>query len=146
MTSRSPVDNNTLRRESTKIHRLHRRIDATEGSTKTKATAMQMHQASWEQLQRSLKTGPKSQSNQQVSPQQDPPEYKTTHSYPSEKTRVTRTTDEPLRGTSNAEEVARSPSSITALSNTSRPHKCGRQLPESIGPREDTIESSNSKE
>ena len=44
--SRPRIDSDTLRRESTKIHRLRRRIDATEGSARTKADAIQMHQTS----------------------------------------------------------------------------------------------------
>jgi hypothetical protein len=46
MTSQPRVNSDTLRRESTKIHRSRRRIDVTEGSTKIKADAMQMHQTS----------------------------------------------------------------------------------------------------
>ena len=46
ITSRPRVDSDALRRESTKIHRSRRRIDVTEGSTRTKADAMQMHQTS----------------------------------------------------------------------------------------------------
>jgi hypothetical protein len=46
ITSRPRVDSDALRREPTNIHRSRRRIDVTEGSTRTKADAVQMHQTS----------------------------------------------------------------------------------------------------
>ena len=96
-----------------------------EGSTQRKvqqelrANPMQMHRATKEQLQRRVKIDPRSLSNRRVSPPQDQPKYHATHSRQGRQDKGDNDDGRTLKkGTSNTEEVARSPFSINALSNT----------------------------